>query len=60
MAVAVHQLLPVDAQGEPLELMADQAHHQAALVAQAPLEGQHAFFADNRRKLDDEVARILD
>ena len=55
------RLVQLHARGEPLDLIADQAHHQAALAAElVPTELLPTRFADNRRKLDDEVARILD
>ena len=55
------RLVQLRAAGEPLELMGDQSHHLAALFAEAvPPEQQPARTAANRRKLDEEVARILD
>jgi hypothetical protein len=59
--VPLKRLVGLRARGEPLELMADQKHHQRALVAELVTPGvRQAHASANRRKLDDEVARILD
>jgi len=42
------------------DLLSDEAHHVAQLVADLPAHLMRSRIADNRRKLDAEVARILD
>ena len=55
------RLVQLHARGEPLELLADPAHHVAALAAElVPRELLPTRFDENRRRLDAEVARILD
>ena len=55
------RLVQLHARGEPLELLADPAHHVAALAAElVPRELLPTRFDQNRRRLDAEVARILD
>ncbi|MFT5204094.1 MAG: putative ATPase/class 3 adenylate cyclase [Candidatus Aldehydirespiratoraceae bacterium] len=51
----------IRARGESLDLIADQRHHQIALQAEsATADGAQAVSDLNRRKLHDEIARILD
>jgi hypothetical protein len=55
------RLVQLHARGEPLELISDPAHHLAALAAELlPRELLPTRFDHNRRKLEEEVARIID
>lgn len=60
---ALQRYVRLVATGQPLELMADQAHHQAAMAAHLDptlFASQLARRQANRRKLEAELARILD
>ena len=47
----------IRANGEPLELIGDQRHHQQTLAAQLATPPYETLAAEHRRKLHDEIAR---
>lgn len=56
LSIMRHNL--IRANGEPLELIGDQCHHQQTLAAQLATPPYETLAAEHRRKLHDEVARM--